>query len=437
MDKQQFLNKFKELQSSANAELREVLKLWLVEGKSDQEIANALDKDRSTATRKIGDICKHFGTDVHGVKAQRQHLVLLFRRYCLDFEVDHSIYPDWVDTSEISDRPLPPLTPTNQPNIPIANLTTIPPCPYRGLFAFREEDADLFFGRDKFTEELVTAVIKKLLVTVIGRSGSGKSSVIFAGLIPKLSQQGRWLFANFRPENRPLYNLSSQLNKLLIPQWETISQNDQRREIIKLADDLRHDTNVLQYVIGDILSKQQSHCRLRLVIDQFEELYTISPEEERQPFLNQLLKTIRVFSAKQTIDFGVVLTLRDDFLGHALDSSLGEALQEFKPEFLSAMTREQLQEAIEKPAVKQGVIIEDCLTERILDAVVGEPGILPCMEFALTQLWERLKSSNTENNQFLLNHRSYIEIGGVEKALANHADRVFKELDDHKQQQVK
>ncbi|MBW4635239.1 MAG: PD40 domain-containing protein [Iphinoe sp. HA4291-MV1] len=310
----------------------------------------------------------------------------------------------------------------------------IPPCPYRGLYAFREEDADFFFGRDTFIEELVTAVRRKPLVSLIGRSGSGKSSVIFAGLIPKLRQQGCWLFVDFRPENRPLYNLARQLNKLLIPQWETMSQNEQRRETRNLANDFRQDVSALQDVVADILQKQHSTRRLLLVIDQFEELYTISPEDERQPFLNQLLKTVRVFSAKQIPDLVVILTLRDDFLGHALDSSLGEALQEFKTEFLYAMTRQQLQEAIEKPAAKQGVIIEDCLTERILDAVVGEPGMLPCLEFALTQLWERLKPSNTETNQLLLNHRAYIEIGGVEKALANHAEQVFEELADYKQQ---
>ncbi|MEM1393875.1 MAG: AAA family ATPase [Cyanobacteria bacterium P01_C01_bin.38] len=320
--------------------------------------------------------------------------------------------------------------------LPVANSIDIPLCPYRGLYAFQEEDADFFFGRDIFIKELVTAVQKKPLVTVIGRSGSGKSSVIFAGLIPKLRQQGYWLFANFRPENRPLYNLARQLNKLLIPQWERKSQHDQRKETRKLANDLRDDDNALQDVIADILSNQHS-TRLLLVVDQFEELYTISPEDERQPFLDQLLRTIQVFSAKQIPDLVVVLTLRDDFVGHALDSSLGEALQKFKTEFLYAMTREQLQEAIEKPAAKRDVIIEDCLTERILDAVVGEPGILPCMEFALTQLWESLKSSNTKNNKLLLNHRAYMEIGGVEKALANHAECVFEELDDDRQQQVK
>jgi hypothetical protein len=125
MEKQQFLDKFEELKSPANAERWAVLQLWLFEAKSDGDIAKALDKDRSTATRKIGEICKHFGTDAKGRKEQRQHLVLFFRRYCKDFEVHPSIYPDWVDSNS-SDRHS---TPTNPPNIPtlesIPELTTL------------------------------------------------------------------------------------------------------------------------------------------------------------------------------------------------------------------------------------------------------------------------------------------------------------------------
>ena len=96
MENQQFLEALKELKKPANAERWAVLQLWLVEASSDEGIAKALGKDRSTATRKIVDICKHFGTDAKGKKEQRQHLVLLFRKYCKDFEVNPSVYPDWV-----------------------------------------------------------------------------------------------------------------------------------------------------------------------------------------------------------------------------------------------------------------------------------------------------------------------------------------------------
>ena len=316
------------------------------------------------------------------------------------------------------------------PDIPETNSQPIPPNPYRGLSAFGEEDAEFFFGRDTFIEQLLAAVRKKPLVPVIGRSGSGKSSVVFAGLIPKLKKEGGWLIADFRPESSPFYNLAKKLNPLLTPHWETIGNNDKRRENKNLANNLKQRVDALHDVIADILKDNASAHRFLLVVDQFEELYTISAEDERLPFLNQLLAAVRAASAKQTPNFTLVLTLRDDFLGHALDSSLGEALQEFKTEFLYAMTREQLQEAIEKPAEKEKIKIEDCLTDRILNAVVGEPGILPCLEFALTQLWEKQKNG-------VLDFSAYKEIGGVEKALANHADFVFEKLTVQDQQRVK
>jgi hypothetical protein len=102
VDQTQFLDKYRALQTPANAELVAVLKLWLLEGKSDDEIAVALGKNRSTATRKIGDICKYFGTDTNSKKEQRQQLVLLFRRYCSDFEVYSSLYPDWIQPNSIT-----------------------------------------------------------------------------------------------------------------------------------------------------------------------------------------------------------------------------------------------------------------------------------------------------------------------------------------------
>jgi tetratricopeptide (TPR) repeat protein len=161
MEKQQFLNKFEELKSPANAERWAVLQLWLVEAKSDGEIGNALDKDRSTATRKIGEICKHFGTDAKGKKEQRrQHLVLLFRRYCLDFEVHPSIYPDWVDGNSI-DRPQPS---TNSQNIPtpesIPELTTLE-----------------FIGRDRDLTNLANLSRQAKIVLIKAGAGVGKSTL--------------------------------------------------------------------------------------------------------------------------------------------------------------------------------------------------------------------------------------------------------------------
>ncbi|MEL4893905.1 nSTAND1 domain-containing NTPase [Crocosphaera sp. Alani8] len=128
----------------------------------------------------------------------------------------------------------------------------IPPCPYRGLFAFREQDAQYFFGREKFTEKLVEAVQKQSLVAVIGASGSGKSSVVFAGLIPQLRSQEGWLIESFRPGNRPLYNLIKKLVSL-----RKIKQIDPLTQMEETLEKIEQGKRKLRDVIEDVLERNK------------------------------------------------------------------------------------------------------------------------------------------------------------------------------------
>ena len=286
-------------------------------------------------------------------------------------------------------------------------------CPYRGLSAFREEHEKFFFGRQKFVHSLVEVVYRQPLVAVIGASGSGKSSVVFAGLIPKLREKGNWLIESFRPQNQPFFGLASALVRLLKPDLDEIQQPGRAAELVA---DLKGKLTLPQ-VMASILARYPGK-RLLLVIDQFEELYNPRNDSEQQPFVDALLAAIQ----SATNDLTVVLTLRADFLSYLLNyPTFGAALQQHKPEFLGAMNREEMQEAIERPAAEMGVKLEEGLTERILDAVKREPGNLPLLEFALEQLWRRQK-----NNR--LTHDAYDDIKGVEKALARYAQSVYEEL---------
>ena len=297
----------------------------------------------------------------------------------------------------------------------------IPPCPYRGLFAFREQDAQYFFGREAFTQQLVKAVRRQSFVAVIGASGSGKSSVVFAGLIPQLRSQEGWLIEAFRPGDRPFRNLAARL----VPLLETaMSETDQLVEVNKQAKALQQEELGLEDVVRRILEKN-SGSRLLLIADQFEELYTLCQDNsERQLFLNELLEAV-----KQTDNFKLVLTLRADFFGYALSyrpfaDVLQDAVQTIGP-----MNEGELQEAIENPAQLLGVRLESGLTERILEAVEDEPGNLPLLEFALTLLWAK-----QQNGQ--LTHEAYEEIGGVEKALAEYAQEQYESLSEENKQRA-
>jgi len=297
----------------------------------------------------------------------------------------------------------------------------IPPNPYQGLAAFGEEDADFFFGQEKFVNNLAEVTHKQPLVAVVGPSGSGKSSVIFAGLIPKLRKEGNWLIEIFRPGKQPFVPLASALMRQLEPQ---AGETQQLREAVGLAGDLQQGRITLPQVVSRILERN-SGKRLLLVADQFEELYTLCQvKEEQERFANELLTAI----AQENIT--LVLTLRADFYGYVLSyRPLRDALQEFTPQLLSSMKREELQAAIELPAQKLEVQLEPQLTQRILDDVGQEPGNLPLLEFALTRLWE--KQINRE-----LTHQAYEEIGGVKKAIANHAEQVYQQLSEIEKKQA-
>ncbi|MEG4101255.1 nSTAND1 domain-containing NTPase, partial [Microcoleus sp. Pol17_C1] len=303
----------------------------------------------------------------------------------------------------------------------IAVEDVIPPNPYQGLSAFGEEDADFFFGQEKFVSNLVEVTHKQPLVAVVGPSGSGKSSVVYAGLIPQLGKEGNWLIESFRPGKEPFVQLAFALVRQLEPE---AGETQQLRSAVGLASDMQQGKITLLQVISRILERNPGK-RLLLVADQFEELYTLCQvQEEQERFAGELLTAI----AKENLT--LVLTLRADFYGYVLSyRPLRDALQEFTPQLLSSMKREELQQAIELPAQKLEVQLEAQLTQRILDDVGSEPGNLPLLEFALTRLWE--KQINRE-----LTHQAYEEIGGVKKAIANHAEQVYQKLSETEKKQA-
>ncbi|NJP11109.1 MAG: CHAT domain-containing protein [Leptolyngbyaceae cyanobacterium RU_5_1] len=309
------------------------------------------------------------------------------------------------------------------------------PCPYRGLFAFQEDDAPLFFGRERVIQTLVAAVNHHSLVAVIGPSGSGKSSVVFAGLVPQLRQDAPrpWHILSFRPGNDPFEALAVALLPHLLAQPTAhrprSTEIDRRLAELELAIALRDSPTAFCETIAQILSGHSSSLpdvpsmwrsgpptRLMLIVDQFEELYTQTPESDQQPFLDQLLEAVRSAPA-----FTLVLTLRADFYGYALSyrpwsDALQGAVQNLGP-----MNREELQAAIAQPAAHRQVKLEDGLTQRLIDDLWEQPGGLPLLEFALTQLWAK-------QQQGWLTHQAYTEIGGVASALANHAEATYAQL---------
>ena len=264
------------------------------------------------------------------------------------------------------------------------------------------------------------------MVLVTGPSGSGKSSVVYAGLIPYLRQRGGWKIAELRPGAQPMQALAATLSPFFITD---MTEAEQAKKNYRLAEDMALAKTSLMELVDQILQNDDSNRQMLLVIDQFEELYTLCDDEDaRLHFLDTLLEASSgpLFQRK----LYVVFTLRVDFLGQVLSHrQFADRLYQADIK-LGPMNRSELARAIENPATRQGVSFEEGLVERILSDVSNDPGSLPLLQFALTQLW-----SKQENGH--LTHQAYESINGVTGALANYADFVYQDLDDDEKLQAR
>ena len=293
---------------------------------------------------------------------------------------------------------------------PDLNEHSRPANPYRGLEAFREQDVRFFFGRETTISRIKQTVETQPVVVAIGASGSGKSSVIFAGLLPSLKEKGCWLTAHCRPKKQPFYELAACLVPFLYEdELERIKKTKQ------CAADLSAGELDLFDLIRRIVLKNNGE-RFLLIIDQFEELYTLNDGSTSRSFIDCL------FKSKFAEELVVLTTMRADFLETAVGYTIfAETLSKYPPLIIPPISEHGLRGAVERPATLLNIRFEEGLVDLIIRDVGNEPGRLPLLEFCLTQLWERL-----EHRQ--LTHNAYKSIGGVQQALANHADAVYTEF---------
>ena len=296
---------------------------------------------------------------------------------------------------------------------------TIPPCPYPGLAYFGPHDSALFFGRNAAIERLEVAITKRVLTALVGDSGSGKSSVVLAGLAPRLNVQRGWRFSHFRVGTEPNKNPFVALARALVPMLGEHGSTDQLEEVQKLAVKLETGAVDLSNVMGACRISNPGK-RILLIADQFEEVFTLVDDEVlRLRFIDVLLAGFRDAADASPPAISLVLTLRADFYGRALrHRPLADALQG-RVENLGPMTCEELREAIVRPA--GAVTFENGLVDTLLDDVGNRPGNLPLLQFALREMWGRLDKRR-------MTRAIYDAIGGVEGALAQRAQAIFDAL---------
>lgn len=294
------------------------------------------------------------------------------------------------------------------------------PCPYPGLAYFGPSDRGHFFGRDAVVTRLASRVANHPFTALIGPSGSGKSSVVLAGLAPHLDDSLTWCFTYFRVGKEVDQNPYRALSRALVPLFRGGDIVDQLREIENLAAGLQ-DGITLTNVLSECVTRNEGK-RVLVIADQFEELFTRSrfiDDNLADRFIDCLLDAFQTRPDGALPQASLILTMRADFFGSALRyRRLADTLQD-NVENLGPMTREELWDAIEKPALP--LKFEGGLISTLVNDVVRRPGSLPLLQFALREMWERRHVNG-------LTRISYDAIGGIEGALAKRAESIYLQM---------
>ncbi|MCC3411578.1 MULTISPECIES: AAA family ATPase [unclassified Microcoleus] len=302
-------------------------------------------------------------------------------------------------------------------HISVAKIQTYPlntRSPYQALKPFQEGDKDRFFGRDQLITYLGRKIASNNLVLLVGKSGSGKSSVVRAGLIPQLQDLLGEKFYNFtlRPDKDPFKSLESSLIN------ENYSQEDAG---IALAGKSNTLTQVVQ-------SLKKSDSQWLIFIDQFEEIFTTCPEDKRKNFIEGI---VRLAKSKDD-SVKIILTMRSEFMDNLTSYTNLWKILEGHHKFVTDLQDDELRLAIEQPAAKNGVVFEEGLVEEIITNVLGQAGSLPLLQYTLDLLWEQ-----DDVKGRTLHTSNYRQIGGVRGALEQRVTKIYEAFTEEEKVAVK
>jgi hypothetical protein len=285
--------------------------------------------------------------------------------------------------------------------------------PYRGLLAFEPDDAELFSGREAATERSLDLLDRHPIVGVVGASGSGKSSLVKAGIIAQLRKRRdpSWCTLSLRPGGDPIFALTRAVIKCLDRDFDEWESFDRARDLAAALHGHRAECSSLLDRIVQSHTESGAPRRILVFVDQWEELYTqVERSDLQRAFLDSLLMVLNQGPHR------LIFTMRADFTGHLLENHREFfAVAEPGILMLPRMTRDELEQAIRRPAKVVGLNLENNLVETILDHADEKPYALPLVEFALTQLWEK-----RDGDQITL--RAYDAMGGLVGAIDHHAD---------------
>ncbi|MDT9340096.1 caspase family protein, partial [Trichodesmium erythraeum 21-75] len=336
---------------------------------------------------------------------------------------------------------------TNSLNEPLDERWKNDP-PYRGLSYFRQQENDgvFFHGRTSLTDKLIKLVKDNNFVAVLGASGSGKSSLLRAGLLyqlkrgQKISGSDRWFYiAPFTPEESPLKSLLKSLGKSLgeikikgekvegLIQFicQTEAEQTEGKKVDFLTKELIEE-KLIEFI--DVVEAE----RVIMVMDQFEESFTLcKTHQERLDFFDCFLAVLERRGEK----FCVVLGIRADFLGRCSEyGGLANKIQGHQL-LVTPLDEGEIEEVIKKPAKLVGMDVEPKLVAKMREDFLRNPGSLPLLEYTLDALWSF--ATQGENKSPYLTLENYTSLGEIEGALTKRADAVFESLNDEEKSVAK
>jgi len=307
-------------------------------------------------------------------------------------------------------------------------LDEIKICPYTGLRPFTEEESIYFKGRDEHIDQATRQLEKNKFIMLTGASGDGKSSLVYAGIIPNAkagflkASFSNWSVVDFRPERNPLENLSRTLANQLGVKTETVQTelNYGFSALIDMykASPLYYDVRSTEWLNATEKEKNEKRRKasnLIILADQFEEFFTNPenfqkgvPSQEAMSVTNLLLETARI-ALEENLPIYVIITMRSDYIGQcAAFRGLPEYIG-FSQFFVPRLNRKELREVIEEPAILSGNVISRRLTERLIHDMVEGTDQLPILQHALNQIWKMASSGEEEMD---LIH--YAMVGGIQ-----------------------
>lgn len=314
-----------------------------------------------------------------------------------------------------------------------------PSNPFPGLRPFEFNESLLYFGRDGQSEQLLRKLSVARFMAVIGTSGSGKSSLVRAGLLPALfggfmaSAGSDWRIAIFRPSNDPIGNLARAINDSGV--FGENAEPDAGLQTMMTEATLRRGSLGLVEAIRQ--ARIGSHENVLVVVDQFEELFRFEQVAESEQYKNDAAAFVKLLlesSRQKEVPIYVVLTMRSDFLGDCSRFwDLPEAINEGQY-LIPRLTREQRREAITGPIAVCGADITPRLVNRLLNDMGDNPDQLPILQHALMRTWQNWKENHRADEPIDLHH--YEEIGGMSAALSRHADEAYNELPDERSRKI-